>query len=703
MLNHLVHDRFTNHQYQTLVNPDTFEYKTTSENSIFFEVDGPYRAMILPASKEENKLLKKRYAVFDDKGRLVELKGFEVKRRGELKMIKVFQEEVFSKFLEGSTLDECYTSVAQVANRWLDILFTRGATTSDEELLEYISENRSMSKTLEDYGSQKSTSISTAKRLAEFLGDQMVKDKGLACKFIISHKPIGSPVTERAIPVAIFSAELSVKKHFLRKWLRDPSLVNFDIRSILDWQYYIERLGSTIQKLVTIPAAMQQIQNPVPRIAHPDWLLKRGPTSCQSGRQAQITDIFSKTNVKTWATNDMEDIGTGSKFSNLKVISKSKRMKNKRPAEDLTLPESMPDMDEDYSGWVSYQKIKWRLQRKARKEGNHHVAPTLAGSSATSFYQKQQLSLLNRVWEVIQVVEMESAGHFQVWVLIDKQLHSISVNVPRVFYVNCREPDTKGLFSRVNKVLPRSHITHNLYEFCIPEDSFQENSDAYLMFTFHHDTAGVYELHIPLLFRVLLRLGCVTKLDNTADTRKRKGLEDTFAVSDFSVKRLATTSYLVGNRLQYLYLYHSSTDNRHIFGLFYPATGKARVIVVDPYRQTDQLPNIGRLYQERRYELVSDEQESLLFSYSEAIDVTISYTTTEHDACRSIQRALADYQKDRRGPTAILIQSPRLLTTWFQQIRILFEFPTIPVPSRKKVCWKVHISNNLSSHFLLLS
>lgn len=67
----------------------------------------------------------------------------------------------------------------------------------DSELFELISENRSMSRKLEDYGEQKSTSISTAKRLAEFLGDQMVKDAGLSCRFIISKKPEGSPVTER--------------------------------------------------------------------------------------------------------------------------------------------------------------------------------------------------------------------------------------------------------------------------------------------------------------------------------------------------------------------------------------------------------------------------------------------------------------------------------------------------------------------------
>ena len=42
--------------------------------SIAFEVDGPYKAMILPASTEEGKLLKKRYAVFEEDGSLAELK-----------------------------------------------------------------------------------------------------------------------------------------------------------------------------------------------------------------------------------------------------------------------------------------------------------------------------------------------------------------------------------------------------------------------------------------------------------------------------------------------------------------------------------------------------------------------------------------------------------------------------------------------------
>ena len=69
-------EHYTNRQYHELVDSDLLQYDVRSENSIFFEVDGPYRAMILPASKEEGKKLKKRYAVFNFDGSLAELKVF---------------------------------------------------------------------------------------------------------------------------------------------------------------------------------------------------------------------------------------------------------------------------------------------------------------------------------------------------------------------------------------------------------------------------------------------------------------------------------------------------------------------------------------------------------------------------------------------------------------------------------------------------
>jgi DNA polymerase epsilon subunit 1 len=189
MLNVDVAKNNTNDQYQTLVDPVRKTYKSHSECSIEFEVDGPYKAMIIPASKEEGILIKKRYAVFNHDGTLAELKGFEIKRRGELKLIKVFQAELFDKFLHGSTLEECYSAVAAVADRWLDLLDNQGKDIADSELLDYISESSTMSKSLADYGEQKSCAVTTAKRLAEFLGVTMVKDKGLRCQYIVACEP----------------------------------------------------------------------------------------------------------------------------------------------------------------------------------------------------------------------------------------------------------------------------------------------------------------------------------------------------------------------------------------------------------------------------------------------------------------------------------------------------------------------------------
>lgn len=60
----------------------------------------------------------------------------------------------------------------------------------------------------------------------------MVRDAGLSCRYIIANKPEGAPVTERAIPLAIFQAEPVVMKHYLRAWLKHPGLDDFNIRNV---------------------------------------------------------------------------------------------------------------------------------------------------------------------------------------------------------------------------------------------------------------------------------------------------------------------------------------------------------------------------------------------------------------------------------------------------------------------------------------
>jgi DNA polymerase epsilon subunit 1 len=78
-----------------------------------------------------------------------------------------------------------------------------------------------MSKGLEEYEGRKSCSITCARRLGQFLGDERIRDKGLVCQYVISRLPQAQPTSERAIPVSIFSAEPAVARSFLRKWVGD--------------------------------------------------------------------------------------------------------------------------------------------------------------------------------------------------------------------------------------------------------------------------------------------------------------------------------------------------------------------------------------------------------------------------------------------------------------------------------------------------
>ena len=88
ILNHLIYDKYSNDQYQWLQKGEQWKYGNRKEMTIFFEIDGPYKAMMIPAAKEKQKtssldiqehstqMLKKRYVVFNFNNQVKEFKGF---------------------------------------------------------------------------------------------------------------------------------------------------------------------------------------------------------------------------------------------------------------------------------------------------------------------------------------------------------------------------------------------------------------------------------------------------------------------------------------------------------------------------------------------------------------------------------------------------------------------------------------------------
>ncbi|MEE6511690.1 hypothetical protein FKM82_018375 [Ascaphus truei] len=745
MLNILVKEGFTNHQYQELSDPSTLTYITRSENSIFFEVDGPYLAMILPASKEEGKKLKKRYAVFNEDGSLAELKGFEVKRRGELQLIKIFQSSVFEAFLKGSTLEEVYASVAKVADYWLDVLYSKAANMPDTELFELVSENRSMSRRLEDYGEQKSTSISTAKRLAEFLGDQMVKDAGLSCRYVISRKPDGAPVTERAIPLAIFQAEVGVKRHYLRKWLKNSSLQDLDIRSILDWDYYIERLGSAIQKIITIPAALQQVKNPVPRVRHPDWLHKKLLEKNDVYKQKRINELFTSEGKRQITaqlqqpdasqTADMEDFGVAKRLQPaIPISTKRKRAPAAEESQgeslDLILTQSWREIlgpppplgttKEERMVWLRYHKKKWELQARQRKERQKrrrledgNKTPGVGGvirdtqaAGLGSFLRRTARSILDMPWQIVQVGESSQPGLCRLWAVIGNDLHCIKLNIPRVFYVNQRvpKPEEGTVYRKVNRILPRSNPVHNLYEYTVPEDMYQEHINEINADLSAPDIEGVYETQVPLLLRAVVQLGCVCMV-NRQLVRHLSGREaDTFDLDHLEMKSLAQYSYLEPGSIRHIYLYQNSQGNKSLFGLFIPSQRKAAVFVLDTVR-SNQMPNLSSMYTAERSAMQERVDPELLPPEKHVFEVRAE--TDLKTVYRAIQRLLLSYKDERRGPTLIAVQSNWAWRRLAAGMPVLEEFPLVPVRVTDDINysvldWQRHGARRMIRHYLNL-
>ena len=732
MLNHLVHGKFTNHQYQELIDPKTFKYKTHSDNSIFFEVDGPYRAMILPTSKEEDKNLKKRYAVFNHDGTLAELKGFEVKRRGELKLIKIFQTQIFKFFLEGTSLEETYGAVAHVANRWLDVLHQHGSTLADEELIELICENRSMSKALDEYGVQKSTSITTAKRLAEFLGAQMVKDKGLNCKYVIASKPRGAPVTERAIPVAIFSADDQVKRYFLRKWLREePSDTN--PRSLIDWGYYLERLSSVIQKLITIPAALQKIRNPVPRVGHPDWLQKRINVKDDRFKQKKMTDLFGKTplgEIPLNASNfrihrDMEDFDPQPSLKDRPnqsglVLQKRKesepRLVNTDPF--ASLPHRMPPPSEDYVGFLEYQKKKWKLQKQARNRRRHLFGDHGATGSDNlgNLFRTQAEAAFIQPWQVLHLTDSEKPGEIRAFVLIDRKVHSVKIKVERQLFLNLKSQELPNVdiqgcaVTKVNHTLPNGHASTHLFKLVMPEETYLQESQQIGALCNHPSVEGVYEKDISSAMRAVLHVGSRCVIDEKQKGALGKGLDHGFELSILK-RNPDQQSYLQSADLRFIFLYHVVAGDRQVFALFSTACEEVEILLLDRSNDTQSFPNTEKLYQDmlaRSRQEIPGSAASSFVEYQDQLRFHINRISTKRKAYLELAKLIKKLKNSERRPTILAIQSPqrRLLV---HDLPTLKEYPILPIKADPldsnlpHLGWQSSVFRRLISHYLALN
>jgi DNA polymerase epsilon subunit 1 len=189
-----------------------------------------------------------------------------------------------------------------------------------------------------------------------------------------------------------------------------------------------------------------------------------------------------------------------------------------------TPPLSLGTTKEQILKWQNFHKRKWQIQieaRKFRKQGISSESGSVvqksnfsANRNLSSFIQKSMNTRFQKSWEILCINETNQLGVFKMWTLVDTDLYSVNLQLPRMFYVNQIKPLEKdsSLCRRSTKHLPRSQPSFNLYEYVIPEHIFQKHYNDIMLEFSNPNVEGIYEMNVPLIFRAFVNLGCVCGL-----------------------------------------------------------------------------------------------------------------------------------------------------------------------------------------------
>ncbi len=243
----------------------------------------------------------------------------------------------------------------------------------------------------------------------------------------------------------------------------------------------------------------------MPRVPHPDWLLKRLAEKNSTCRQRKIEDMFSfrpRQTVSAELTQEVADIEDLSSIPKPTLpssmsIQKSNPNATKRKLGDdgskkqpkcnfketLGSPPRLLAGKAEFLEWLGYHKQKWKLQIEfrnylRRNEGAAEGARvSVQAPSLTSFVMKAATTKAQRPWQILRVSETSQVGVYKLWMLAEAEMFSIELKMQRTFYVNQIKPLEKesSLCRKANKHLPRSQVSYNLYEYQLPESAFQKH------------------------------------------------------------------------------------------------------------------------------------------------------------------------------------------------------------------------------------
>lgn len=326
---------------------------------------------------------------------------------------------------------------------------------------------------------------------------------------VISRFPPGLPVTERAIPTAIFNTDPKIRDYFLRKWSRDSSITDFDIRNFIDWDYYIDRFSTTVRKIITIPAGLQGIDNPVARVKDPDWLRKVVRARRALDGQRRISDLFkvarrgdnddgddgddvnddnNDNNDNNDDNNDVNDVNNNHNNEENNEITDT--TPNPITPQTTPLPRSNVKRSADFASWLALRKKQWREMRKRTR-----ITP----SSSQTY----------------QIVEIQpSDTELALWLLTpSNQLQRLRVALTHTLYVNARRELHDPRLTSVKLDLPVESVASPfLYALTVKEKDVEATMESLRRSYDVNSIEGIYNAKLPPLMNALLTMGCVCRV-----------------------------------------------------------------------------------------------------------------------------------------------------------------------------------------------
>jgi DNA polymerase epsilon subunit 1 len=387
----------------------------------------------------------------------------------------------------------------------------------------------------------------------------------------------------------------------------------------------------------------------------------------QSRSQANIQDIedFGGHNLNKTTFGGKRR--AGSAF----VISKKKPKKILK----VNIPEILIDPYFDYCGWLSQRKKVWldRINARERESGG--------GTGIKSFFISKNRKINRCIWQILNVVETDTAGVFRVWAIIEGVLESMTFDVPRILYFNSRVPP-KNIehpeiqMSKVMRNLPRNRPSLYLYELKMSETFYRTNASMFSSLFNHSETEGVYESQVTPLFRALLHIGCFgeLKIKDEVDVTECLQLEQLVR----NTSPLQLRRYLSRGSFKCLHLYRAKAGARQIWGLFIQHTAIMHVFLVDPGINRDALPNFKRIYTEilESENIISDTTSN----FPETVEFRSAISDNENEAIKSINKIILDIKDEGNQPIMLGIQaaggSLHLRSIGLMSIR---EFPNLPI------------------------